>query len=284
MIVVMLPLIIAGCAMVSESDGDGGTYKDRAIQNVRSSLYNENTTYDKIVDAYLINPDWTAFNSDKDAPVVEVNGVSIEKEDICIQFIGELGLGFHLVEKQDFSLHYFEVDGQSVDAEAAMDYIFEHYINSSNTPVPDSNMDTDSDKVFENTSESTSGEDYNSKRELIATFTQVGLYDHDEYSYLDKEYIPTVFVYSDYTFEFVCNFYEYMHTYTGWWQLSEDAAQAEYRFVVENEPNLPNLDFRITHNKARCDADFYTDYDVDAPFGMTSIKNEEILFHPEYLQ
>jgi len=118
-----------------------------------------------------------------------------------------------------------------------------------------------------------------SSRNLLGTFTQVGLYDHEAYTHLNSEYIPTIYIYDDNTFEFHCNFYEGMKVYEGSWLVSEDSASAEYHFMVENEPSLPNLDFYINHNKSRCDADFLTDYSLDAPFGMTSV--EDVLFHPD---
>ena len=108
---------------------------------------------------------------------------------------------------------------------------------------------------------------------------QVGLQNHDEYSYLNKEYIPTIYLYDDNTFEFICNMYEYINTYTGSWMVTEDEALAEYRFMVENEPAIKNLDFYIMHNKSRCDAEFYTDYNEPMIYGMTSAEYENILFH-----
>lgn len=71
-----------------------------------------------------------------------------------------------------------------------------------------------------------------------------------------------------------------MNVYEGYWQVEEDAASAEYRFMVNNNPSLPNLEFYISHNKARCDADFKTDYYIDAPFGMTSV--DDVLFHVNF--
>lgn len=116
-----------------------------------------------------------------------------------------------------------------------------------------------------------------SSRNLLGTFTQVGLYDHEAYADLNSEYVPKIYLYDDNTFEFYCNFYEGMKVYEGSWQVSADMGGAEYHFMVENEPLLPNLDFYINYNKSRCDADFLTDYTLDAPFGMTSI--ETVLFH-----
>lgn len=118
------------------------------------------------------------------------------------------------------------------------------------------------------------------KKELVGTFTQVGVYDHDEYSYLDLEYIPTIYLYSDGTFEFHCNFYEFIAEYEGWWVLTEEEGLNEFYFAIENEPSLPNLDFYIFHNTARCDADFYSDYDDGMTFGMTT--SYDVLFHIEF--
>ena len=273
----MLSLTITGCSIISESDGDGGTYKDKAIQNVRSSLYNETTTYDEIIDAYLINPDWTAFNSDKDAPVVEVNGISVEKEDICIQFIGELGLGFHLVEKQQFRLRYFEVDGKSVDAEEAMEYIYQMYFGNENTGEIILPGAADEETLPDVTVVPTES----GKRELVATYIQVGAYVHDLYSELQSEYVPTVYIYDDNTFEFSCNFYEYMFVYEGTWQLQEEGPNKVYHCMVENEPAVRNLDFYISHHTYYCDAEFITDYSSPEVFGMTAVDYDVIAFHKQ---
>ncbi len=120
----------------------------------------------------------------------------------------------------------------------------------------------------------------NNGKKLYKTFTQVGLYDHEEYSYLDPEYIPTIYLYDDNTFEFRYNYYEGLGTYEGTWSVNEDEVSADYYFIVENHQFLKNFDFYVYHNKEMCDAQFYSDWDdIDPEFGMTSV--EDVLFHVE---
>lgn len=124
-------------------------------------------------------------------------------------------------------------------------------------------------------------DDTRSSDNLVGIFTQVGLYDHEAYAYLDPEYIPTIYLYHDGTFEFCCNMYSYMHTYTGGWYVAGEPELLEFHFLVDNEPSLPNLDFIISHNTRLCDADFHSDYDEMEPiFGVTSV--DDILFHIDY--
>lgn len=112
----LVSLVIGICSFTSD-------VKDKAILNVKESICYENITYGEIVDVYLVDPNWIAFNSETDTPVVEVNGTSVENQEICIQFTGELGAGFHLVEKQTFKPAYFSVDGTSVDTISSLEYI-----------------------------------------------------------------------------------------------------------------------------------------------------------------
>lgn len=87
--------------------------------------YHENTTYGNLIDKYIPNAEWTAFNYlDTDTAVVEINGTSIADEVICIQFCGEGGMGFNNVNIQQFTPYYFEIDGEPYDYDAAFAYIY----------------------------------------------------------------------------------------------------------------------------------------------------------------
>lgn len=119
-VIMMIVCLVLGCFSML------GNLEQDAIDNVKSTHYNERITYDQIIDRYLINAEWEAFNSDRDMVVVEVNGMSVENEMICIQFSGEAGLGFNGVDHQEFELHYFAVDGESIDPNAAMEYILDY--------------------------------------------------------------------------------------------------------------------------------------------------------------
>lgn len=115
-------MIIGACSLVSV------TY-DEAIDRVKSTEYSSDYTYGKLVEKYIKEPEWKAFESDKDTAVVEVNGTSIEGEKICIQFTGESGVGFSSVDTQEFKPYYFSVDGESIDAELGMAGIAMYFSN-----------------------------------------------------------------------------------------------------------------------------------------------------------
>ncbi len=89
-------------------------------------------------------------------------------------------------------------------------------------------------------------------------FTQVGLYDHEAYTSLSEEYIPKIFLYSDGTFDFICNYYEGIETLSGWWRLEENVPKT-YHCSVENYPYIKNLDFYIYHNEASVATRLYLD-------------------------
>lgn len=112
-------LIIGMCNMTGNISGE-------AIDNVKTTEFSTGVTYEDLISGYIQTPEWDAFNSDKDRVVVEVNGISVENEKICIQFAGDPGMGFSHVNLQKFKLVYFEVDGESLDPDAAMEYIYEY--------------------------------------------------------------------------------------------------------------------------------------------------------------
>ena len=117
-------IIMIALALIGVFSFFSGT-KDEAISNVKEIEFNNDMTYGEIIEGYIANPEWTAFNSENDTVVVEVTGKSVEMQQICIQFLGEAGMGFGEVDKQEFDLAYFEVGGKSVEPELAMEYIAE---------------------------------------------------------------------------------------------------------------------------------------------------------------
>ena len=98
---------------------------DTAISEVKKAEFSYGVTYGELIDGYIRNAEWTAFNSDDDTAVVEVCGTSIEGEQIRIQFWGNSGMGFSY---SSISLAYFEADGVSLDEYEAMEYIY-WYLN-----------------------------------------------------------------------------------------------------------------------------------------------------------
>ncbi len=101
-----------------------GSISNNSISNVQKMEFYDNVTYEELIDSYISDAEWTAFNTDNDVAVVEVNGMSIEGENICIQFWGSMGMGF---SDESLELAYFEVDGTSIDPNEAMEYIYIYY-------------------------------------------------------------------------------------------------------------------------------------------------------------
>ena len=101
-----------------------GSVHNDAVSDAKSIEFCDGVTYEKLIDAYLIDPKWSAFNGNNDIAVVEVTGISVEGEDICIQFRGDMGMGF---DYRDLSLNYFEADGITYDPDSVMEYIYLYY-------------------------------------------------------------------------------------------------------------------------------------------------------------
>ena len=86
---------------------------EEGIERVKNIEFLNGITYGELVHGYIREPEWTAFNSDKDVAIIEVNGKSVEGEEICIQFGAEGREGFNLISSQNFRPIYFEADGES---------------------------------------------------------------------------------------------------------------------------------------------------------------------------
>ncbi len=116
------------CLIISILDLFVGSKND-AISNVKDDLFYydsyQYSTYEELIDEYIPDAKWSAFDSDQNCIVVEVMGTSIYDEIICIQFVGETGGYYDSAESQEFTLEYFEADGDAINAQAAMEYIYE---------------------------------------------------------------------------------------------------------------------------------------------------------------
>lgn len=100
------------CLSGKQSDG---------IDNVKSTLYSGSISYGDIVNYYVPNQEWTVFNSETDTACVEVNGTDEENNQICIQFLGDLGLGLNNMGSQKFEMTYFELNGEPIDVDVVLD-------------------------------------------------------------------------------------------------------------------------------------------------------------------
>ena len=95
-----------------------------AVSDVQKMEFYNDITYEELIDSYVKDAEWTAFNTDNDVAVVEVSGISIEGENICIQFWGSMGMGF---SDESLELAYFEVNGVSINPIKAMESIYMYY-------------------------------------------------------------------------------------------------------------------------------------------------------------
>lgn len=124
-----------------------GNKDDKQIDYVKNTEYSNGYTYGELIDNYIVSPEWTTFgatNNNQPTGIVEVVGESTEKEDIVIQFMGPNGLGRYFIG-QDFKVSYFEVDGNSVDPDQAMEvllyYATDGKIETNNTSSTTSILD-----------------------------------------------------------------------------------------------------------------------------------------------
>lgn len=122
---VVFAITMIVCLFIGIS-GMTGNMQEEAIDNVKATVFYESVTYEELLNTYIVNPEWTAFNSENDIVIVEMNGTSIENDQVCIQFSGEMGMGFNGVGQQDFKLRYFDINGESLDPVGAMEYIYNY--------------------------------------------------------------------------------------------------------------------------------------------------------------
>ncbi|MGN1410365.1 MAG: hypothetical protein ACI4XJ_09330 [Eubacteriales bacterium] len=274
-------LLLTGCENTSDITDQVVNVAQMLDENVVSVKNGTNSnypdiTYGEAFEAFFAQPAWKYFEGTQEGEDIDGDGAP-DTEAKTVDVVEFAGYCIYQdVEVKALIQFILDKDAGTFSAE---------YLSFNEVPQNMLVLGALIDKAFEtaaagNEETSVSTESVDSSKNLIGTFTQVGLYDHEAYAYLDPEYIPTIYLYDDYTFEFHCNFYEGMKVYEGSWQVTEDDVSADYRFMVENEPTLPNLEFYLAYNKSRCDADFLTDYTLDAPFGMTSI--DEVLFHPNF--
>ena len=101
-----------------------GAISDKAISEAKRMEFCDGVSYEELIDTYLKDSEWTAFNAETDTAVVEITGTSVEGENICIQFWGDLGMG---LSYSHLTLEYFEVNGMSIDPQEAMEYIYLYY-------------------------------------------------------------------------------------------------------------------------------------------------------------
>lgn len=95
-----------------------------AVSDAKAMEFCNGVTYEELIETYLIDAEWSAFNAERDIAVVEVTGTSVEGEDICIQFWGDTGMG---LSYRSLTLEICEVDGVSLDPDAVMEYIYSYY-------------------------------------------------------------------------------------------------------------------------------------------------------------
>lgn len=101
-----------------------GDSHDNIVAKVKTTEFVNGVTYEEIIDRYLETSEWIAFLSNTDTAIVEISGISVEDEAICIQFSGFPGMGF--TDMNDFTLSYFEVNNESLEPIAAMEYMYEY--------------------------------------------------------------------------------------------------------------------------------------------------------------
>ena len=110
-------LVIGVCSLV-------GSASNTAVSDAKAMEFRNGVTYEELVEIYLKDAEWSVFNGEGDIAVVEVTGTSVEGEDICIQFWGDMGMG---LSYRSLTLEFCEVDGVSLEPDAVMEYIYLHY-------------------------------------------------------------------------------------------------------------------------------------------------------------
>ena len=110
-------LVIGFCSLL-----DG--VSNEAVTDAQTMEFYDAVTYEEVIDSFLKDAEWSAFNAENDIAVVEVNGTSVDGEKVRIQFWGDAGMG---LSYRSLTLEIFEVDGISLDPDLTMEYIYLHY-------------------------------------------------------------------------------------------------------------------------------------------------------------
>lgn len=240
-----------------------------------------NVTYEEAFEDFFSDTSWRYFNGTQDGPDEDGNGepdYSIDNVDV-VEFSGYCtymdvnvkALIQFIVEEDTFEAVYLsfnEVPQNLLLLDALITKVFESYTES---------ISSEEISVLKESEKTDDVVDEERRTEIYLKFTQVDVYDHSKYEYLG-EYLPKIYLYSDETFEFICNYYEEMVTWTGWWKLEAEVPKT-YHCYIDNCSYLQNLDFYLYHNDSRCDAEFYSDWEE---FGMTSMN--DVLFHVEEVE
>jgi hypothetical protein len=113
------------CLFIGIVNMTGDVYGE-AITKVKNTEYFNGVTYGTLINDFIEEPEWKAFNSDSNTAVVEVDGTSITDEQLCIQFLGSSGMGFDDISNQTFYAYYFETDGMQIAQEYGMEFIYEY--------------------------------------------------------------------------------------------------------------------------------------------------------------
>ena len=110
-------LVIGCCSFI-------GSVSNEAVVDAQTMEFCDGVTYGELIDIYLEDAEWSAFNGERDIAVVEVIGTSVEGEDVCIQFWGDMGMG---LSYRSLTLEFCEVDGVSLEPDTVMEYIYLYY-------------------------------------------------------------------------------------------------------------------------------------------------------------
>ena len=101
-----------------------GSVSNEAVSDAQKMEFRAEVTYEELVDSYIKDAEWTAFNGEGDIAVVEVTGTSVEGEDVCIQFWGDMGMG---LSYKSLTLKFCEIDGVSLEPDVVMEYVYMYY-------------------------------------------------------------------------------------------------------------------------------------------------------------
>ena len=274
-ILLLCSILLVGCSSeTGQNKVDNNIFENEFVKSVKNgtSFTYPEVTYAEAFHSFFANPTWRYFNGTQDGPdedgdgtpdyyvenvkVVEFTG-SCTYLDVEVEALIQFVVGEETFEAEYLSFN--DVPQNMIMLNALIEKAFESYLENCITPIPESTQGDISEK--------------DGVVEAPIVFTQVGLYDHNEFIYLSTEYIPKIFLYSDGSFEFWCKNYEGMELLEGWWQLEGEVPKT-YHCYVMNYNGMDNLDFYLYHNEDYCDAEFYSDYNE---FGMTSAN--DVLFH-----
>lgn len=245
---------------------------DPRVQSVKNAVKSDyGITYEEAFSAYFGDPAWKVFVSDDGKEVVEFTGKCYFQDarvKALIQFVINNDEGTFEAAYLSFN----DVPQNKLILAALITDVFDEAVAEKNQN--DAYREESSYNTYEHSSTSEMDQGVKTKQDTEETDLEiVNVFVQRDCEYLMDEYIPTIYLYGNGEFRFVCNLYEGMANYTGRWEIINTSPTIDYHFIVDDNDDR-ELSFHIYYDDSLQEGGFFSDYDE---FGM-SISNASLFY------